>query len=182
MTSAPESPRRVTADDDAPASDPAETATVPPTDPAVDPEDAPADPDRPPADAVALLVAVVLPLVGVILALAGRTWLTIAIIMLTPLVLAAYGLGLWVFARVLRRGSLMRRVYGVVPRRYLGYAWVWAIAFLVAGASPMLGGLDVPWQAQVAAVIGASVVVGALTVSLWMRYSGDVNAPADDED
>lgn len=171
MTSPADTPAPV-----APAGDPTDADDPSRTEPA-----APAA-DRPTADVVALAVAACLPLVGVVLALVGGTWLTVAIILLTPLVLVAYGLGLWVFARVLRRASPVRRMYDGVPRRYRVYAWLWALAFLAAGASPLLGGLDGPWQSQVAGVVAASVLVGVLTVRVWLTYVTDLNAEPVAED
>ncbi|GEN80549.1 hypothetical protein [Actinotalea fermentans] len=131
-------------------------------------------PARPRADLVALVVATVLPVLGVLLTLTAETWLTVAFLMLVPAIVVVYGLGLLVLVRVLRRRSMLRRELGDVPLRYRVYAWAWAIGFLAAAVSPMLGGLDLPWVLQ-AAVVGASpVAVGVLTGGLWSAYLRDV--------
>lgn len=147
----------------------------PQVEPQVEPEVEPAPaPVRPRADALALAAAAVLPLVGIALTLAAPTWLTVAFLMLVPAVVIVYGLGLVLLVRALRRRSLLRRELGRVPRRYRVYAWLWAIALLVAVVSPMLGGLDLAWSLQ-AGLLGASaVVVGIVTGALWSTYQHDV--------
>lgn len=129
---------------------------------------------QPRADAVALAVAAVLPVVGAALTLVAQTWLTVAFLMLVPAVLVVYGLGLVVLVRALRRRSLLRRELGRVPRRYRIYAWLWAVAFLVAALSPTLGGLDLAWSLQAGLVGVSAVVVGIVTGSLWSTYQHDV--------
>jgi small-conductance mechanosensitive channel len=129
---------------------------------------------RPRADAVALAVALVVPLVGVLLTLAARTWLTVAFLVLTPVILVVYGLGLAVFVRVLRRRSTLRRELGAVPARYRGYAWLWAVAFLAAALSPTLGSLDLPWTLQAGLVGASAIVVGVVTGAVWSTYLRDV--------
>jgi len=129
---------------------------------------------RPRADAVALAVALVVPLVGVLLTLAARTWLTVAFLVLTPVILVVYGLGLAVFVRVLRRRSTLRRELGAVPARYRGYAWLWAVAFLAAALSPTLGSLDLPWTLQAGLVGASAIAVGVVTGAVWSTYLRDV--------
>lgn len=137
-------------------------------------EPAPTVVPRPRPDVVALAAAVAVPLVGVTVTLAARTWLTVALLVLMPAILVVYGLGLLVFVRVLRRRSMLRRELGSVPRRYRVYAWLWASAFLVAGVSPALGGLDLPWALQAGLVGLSAVAVGVVTGAVWSTYLRDV--------
>ena len=139
-------------------------ATAEPTPPTV----------RPRGDTIALVVAAAIPLVGVALTLAAQTWLTVAFLMLVPAIVVVYALGLVVLIRALRRRSVLRRELGHVPRRYRVYAWLWAIAFLVAAVSPTLGGLDMPWSLQAVLVGASAVVVGIVTGSMWSTYQHDV--------
>src|SRR5690606_2241707 len=90
----------------------------------------PGPPARPQADVVAMWVAIVVPVLGIVATIAVRTWLTLAFVLLAPLVVVVYALGVWVFTRVLRRESLFRRELGRVPLRYHGYAWSWALAYV----------------------------------------------------
>lgn len=138
-----------------------------------------AEPARPPADAIALAAAVVLPLVGLVLTGVARTWLTVAMLALMPAILVVYGLGLAVVVRALRRESPLRRILHGRTTRYRVLAWVWALAFLVAGLSPTLGGLDLEWAAQAAVVAASAVVVGVITGLLWSAYLHDANSPVD---
>ncbi len=147
--------------------------TAPAPEPAPEPE-APSASVRPRGDVAALVAAVALPLVGVVLTLAARTWLTVAFLMLVPVIVVVYGLGLLVLVRALRRRSLLRRELGEVPRRYRVYAWLWSAAFLVAAVSPTLGGSDLAWSLQAGLVGLSAVVVGIVTGTLWSTYQRDV--------
>lgn len=129
---------------------------------------------RPRADLVALAVAITLPLVGTLLTLVGRTWLTVAFLVLLPVVGVVYGLGVLAFVKALRRRSMLRRELGAVPTRYRVHAWVWALAFLLSALSPMLGGFDLPWALQAGLVGGSAVVAGVVTGAVWSTYMRDV--------
>ena len=134
----------------------------------------PALPPHPPADRTALVVAIAVPLVGALLTLLGRTWLTVAFLMLMPVIGVVYGLGLLAFVRVLRRRSMLRRELGAVPTRYRVFAWVWALAFLLSALSPILGGVDLPWELQAGLVGVSAVAAGVVTGALWSTYLRDV--------
>jgi hypothetical protein len=166
----PEPPREAETEAEPEAEPEAETVA----EPALAPE-----PVRPPGDAVALAVAVVLPLVGLVLTGVARTWLTVAMLTLAPAIVVVYGLGLTVVVRVLRRDSRMRRILHGVTTRYRVLAWLWALAFLAAGISPMLGGLDMPWAAQAGIVAASAIVVGLITGALWSAYLHDSNRPVE---
>ena len=131
-------------------------------------------PVRPRGDLLALAAAVAVPLAGVALTLGTRTWLTVAFLMLVPAIGLVYGLGLLVFVRVLRRRSMLRQDLGAVPPRYRVYAWLWAVAFLVAALSPTLGSADLPWGLQAGLVATSAVAVGVVTGAVWSTYLRDV--------
>lgn len=133
----------------------------------------PAQPPRPRADAVAMWVAIVVPVLGIVATLAVRTWLTLAFVLLAPLVVVVYALGVWVFTRVLRRESLFRRELGRVPLRYHGYAWSWALAYVPATVAPYLGSDDGPGVWTAALVVFSAVTVGVLTGAVWSAYLRD---------
>lgn len=139
-------------------------------------------PERPLADAVALGVVVLLPLAAVVVTLASRTWLTVAFLVLAPLVLVIWVAGLLAFVKVLRRRSVLRRGLGHVPRRYRVYGWLWSAAFAGSALAPFLGSGDRAWLAQVAVLTASAVAAGIGSVAVWAAYVRDMrwrDAPQD---
>lgn len=131
-------------------------------------------PPQPRSDAVVLWVAVAGPLVGVIITFVAMSWLTVAFLMLAPLITVVYALGLLVLVRVLRKRSRVRSELGEVPVRYRVYAWTWAAAFILAALSSAIGDPDGPSVGQAILVAAGSIAVVVLTGALWTTYMRDM--------
>ena len=165
MTTTPPPSRPVDADVTEPVADDAATQPVASQAPDVQP--------WPTADKVAMWAAIVIPVLGVLGGFVGLTWLTVAFLMLAPIIAIVYGVTLFVLVRVLRRRSVLRDALGGVPRRYLVYAWAWALTYPIAAFAPTVGGSDGPGLVQAGVVGGAAIVAGVLTGAIWSRYLGD---------
>jgi hypothetical protein len=176
MTTAPDPAESTALEEAAPTEETAPAATVADAGPAEAPDaddDLERFPPRPVAEAVTLAAVVVVPLASIAAAMASRSWLTLAYLVLAPVVLAVWVAGVVAFTKVLRRRSQVRLGLGQVPRRYHVYGWVWAASFVGAALSPFVGGEDA-WLAKIGVLVACALVTGIGAATVWTSYVRDM--------